>query len=140
MSTKQKQNDTAVENKGKDNDAPGPRGDSAPTKSEALLVLEHLPPLPLVFVVLFCSGALWILGLRDAVATGKMILGEIDEAYLVSIQTVIGEALSRHEKSTETHKYRPPSLVLYEVDAVVRRLQGMEVHTGRLVRHSADYD
>ena len=94
MSTKQKQKDTAMENKGKDGVAPGPRRDDSPTKNKALVVLEHLPPLPLVFVVLFCSGALWILGLRDAMATGKMILGEIDEAYLVSIRVVIGEALS----------------------------------------------
>lgn len=50
-----------------------------------VIAAEHLPPLPLVFTVLACSGALWILGLRDMAATGKNILGEWDNAYLVSV-------------------------------------------------------
>mmetsp|Transcript_23672 Transcript_23672/g.34961 ORF Transcript_23672/g.34961 Transcript_23672/m.34961 type:complete len:388 (+) Transcript_23672:106-1269(+) len=54
----------------------------SPKKDDYVLLLEHLPPLPLVFVILFCSGAMWVFGLRDALATGKNILGEMDYAYL----------------------------------------------------------
>lgn len=52
-------------------------------KQKATLFEEHLPPLPLVFTVLFCSGALWVLGLRDLMATGKSFLGDMDDDYLV---------------------------------------------------------
>ena len=55
-----------------------------PTKSTAELVAEHLPPLSLIFVVLLCSGSLFVLGLRDALATGKIIGGPMDEAMQVS--------------------------------------------------------
>ena len=48
------------------------------------LVLEHLPPLPLVFTILFCSGALLIFALRDFLTTGRNIGGTWDEAMLVS--------------------------------------------------------
>ena len=48
------------------------------------LILEHLPPLPLVLVVLFCSGALLIFALRDFMTTGRNIGGAWDEAMLVS--------------------------------------------------------
>ena len=48
------------------------------------LILEHLPPLPLVLIVLFCSGALLVFALRDLLATGRNIGGTWDEAMLVS--------------------------------------------------------
>lgn len=48
------------------------------------LVVEHLPPIPLVFVVLGCSGLLWLFALRDFMATGRVIAGVWDEAMLVS--------------------------------------------------------
>jgi hypothetical protein len=57
--------------------------DVIPKKKEIVLA-DHLPPLGLVFTVLACSGALWVFGLRDLMATGKPFLGEIDDAYLVS--------------------------------------------------------
>jgi hypothetical protein len=44
----------------------------------------HLAPLPLVLVVLVCSGFLWMLAFRDVMATGRPILGAMDEAMLVS--------------------------------------------------------
>lgn len=43
----------------------------------------HFAPLPLVFTVLVCSGILWLLSFRDVFATGRPILGEMDEAMLV---------------------------------------------------------
>ena len=48
------------------------------------LILEHLPPLALVLIVLFCSGALLVFALRDLLATGRNIGGTWDEAMLVS--------------------------------------------------------
>lgn len=52
-------------------------------KTNAELVAEHLPPLSLIFVVLVCSGGLFVLSLRDALATGKIIAGPMDEAMQV---------------------------------------------------------
>ena len=48
------------------------------------LAEEHLPPLPLVFTVLVCSGFLFMFAIRDFMATGRNIFGEADEAMLVS--------------------------------------------------------
>ena len=44
----------------------------------------HLAPLPLVMIVLLCSGALWVLSFRDVMATGRPIAGGMDDAMLVS--------------------------------------------------------
>lgn len=44
----------------------------------------HLAPLPLVMMVLLCSGALWVLSFRDVMATGRSIAGGMDDAMLVS--------------------------------------------------------
>jgi hypothetical protein len=44
----------------------------------------HFAPLPLVFTVLVCSGVMWLMSFRDVFATGRSILGEMDEAVLVS--------------------------------------------------------
>eukprot|EP00957_Ditylum_brightwellii_P074668 5675279-Ditylum_brightwellii.AAC.1 len=44
----------------------------------------YLAPLPLVMIVLLCSGFLWMLAFRDVMATGRPILGAMDEAMLVS--------------------------------------------------------
>ena len=44
----------------------------------------HLAPLPLVMIVLLCSGALWVLSFRDVMATGRSIAGGMDDAILVS--------------------------------------------------------
>ena len=54
-------------------------------ESRAVLAAEHLPPLSLVCCVLVCSGSLFVLGLRDALATGKNIAGSADAAFLVSM-------------------------------------------------------
>ncbi|GKY97549.1 hypothetical protein MPSEU_000713100 [Mayamaea pseudoterrestris] len=43
---------------------------------------EHLPPLFLVGVVLMCSGALFVLAMRDFFSTGKVIAGAWDEAMM----------------------------------------------------------
>jgi hypothetical protein len=58
--------------------------DAQKSAEKAPLGLDHLPPLPLVFVVLACSGLLWVFVLRDFLATGKIIAGAWDEAMLVS--------------------------------------------------------
>jgi len=51
-------------------------------QSSSSLVEEHLPPLSLVCCVLICSGSLFVLGLRDVLATGKIVAGPPDEALL----------------------------------------------------------
>ena len=56
-----------------------------PEKTQKELVEEHLPPLPLAFVILFCSGALLVLALRDFLTTGRNIGGAWDEAMMVSL-------------------------------------------------------
>uniref|UniRef100_A0A6U3QH34 Uncharacterized protein n=1 Tax=Ditylum brightwellii TaxID=49249 RepID=A0A6U3QH34_9STRA len=43
----------------------------------------YLAPLPLVMIVLLCSGFLWMLAFRDVMATGRPILGAMDEAMLL---------------------------------------------------------
>jgi hypothetical protein len=53
-------------------------------QSTAEVAAEHLPPMSLVFTVMMFSGALFVLGLRDALATGRPIAGPLDEAMLVS--------------------------------------------------------
>ena len=50
----------------------------------ATLADAQLPPLSLVRAVLLCSGFLTLLALRDLMTTGRNLLGDIDEAYLVS--------------------------------------------------------
>lgn len=45
---------------------------------------EHLPPLPLIFAALLCSGAMFILAARDFLSTGRNIAGAWDDAFLVS--------------------------------------------------------
>lgn len=74
---------------------------SAPKKANYELALEHLPPLPLVFVILFCSGAMWVFGLRDTLATGKNILGELDYAYLEFTKSLKWFDNSKGWKSTQ---------------------------------------
>jgi len=56
-----------------------------PKLSPSALAEEHLPPMSLVFCVLLFSGSMFVLGLRDALATGKNIAGPFDDAYLVSL-------------------------------------------------------
>lgn len=55
-----------------------------PAVAKEVLLHEHLPPMPLVLTILFCSGALFVLGFRDMFATGKIILGDMDAAFAVS--------------------------------------------------------
>jgi len=54
-------------------------------QSHAELVAEHLPPMALVCCVLILSGSLFILGLRDALATGKPIAGPLDASLQVRV-------------------------------------------------------
>ena len=58
----------------------------------------HLAPLPLVMMVLLCSGALWVLSFRDVMATGRSIAGGMDDAMLVSWLAArsIGLEISRY--------------------------------------------
>lgn len=44
--------------------------------------ISYLIPLPLVMIVLVCSGVCWTLSFRDLMATGRPILGEMDEALM----------------------------------------------------------
>ena len=79
----------------------------AKREGKAQLVADHLPPLPLVFTVLACSGALWILAMRDVLATGRIIAGEPDEAMLVCCNASLstsgysGIILSLEDRSRE---------------------------------------
>jgi hypothetical protein len=50
----------------------------------AVVISDHLPPLPLCLIVLFCSLGLLIFALRDFLTTGRNIGGSWDEAMLVS--------------------------------------------------------
>ena len=59
-----------------------------PVKPKAELAAEHLPPISLVFTVFVLSGSLFVLGLRDALATGKPIAGSMDQSMLVSFVCV----------------------------------------------------
>jgi len=54
---------------------------------------QYLPPLPLVFVVLACSGTLFVLAFRDFWTTGRNVAGTWDEAYLVSASCRKSEVL-----------------------------------------------
>lgn len=54
-------------------------------KEQYVIAEEHLPPLPLVFTILMCSGALLVLALRDVMATGRNIGGSWDEAMMVRL-------------------------------------------------------
>lgn len=49
------------------------------------LIAEHLPPIGLVFMIMACSGILWVFAFRDVFATGRNIAGPLDEAMLVSL-------------------------------------------------------
>lgn len=64
-------------------DAPKTLKDQA-IKSSSELAIEHLPPLMLIFTVLFCSGAIFVLAMRDFMSTGRVIAGEWDDAFMVS--------------------------------------------------------
>eukprot|EP00545_Synedropsis_sp_CCMP1620_P009420 CAMPEP_0119005578 /NCGR_PEP_ID=MMETSP1176-20130426/1808_1 /TAXON_ID=265551 /ORGANISM="Synedropsis recta cf, Strain CCMP1620" /LENGTH=390 /DNA_ID=CAMNT_0006957409 /DNA_START=57 /DNA_END=1229 /DNA_ORIENTATION=+ len=74
---------------------------TAPLVIKPILFEDHLPPLPLVFTVLFCSGALWVLGLRDFLATGKNFLGDMDDAYLEFTKSTQWFADAKGWKSTQ---------------------------------------
>jgi hypothetical protein len=54
------------------------------TKKGAASVAEaHLPPLPLILAILACSGAVFVLAMRDFWTTGRNIAGPWDRAMLV---------------------------------------------------------
>jgi hypothetical protein len=53
---------------------------TAPVKED---VNDHLPPIVFVFTVLVCSGFLAMYSFRDVFATGRVIGGYRDHAYLV---------------------------------------------------------
>jgi len=73
----------AKQTKASKQDVTAPKSSARP-KTQKEVAADHLPPLPLIFVVLFCSGALFMFALRDAIATGKNIAGPWGEAMLVS--------------------------------------------------------
>jgi hypothetical protein len=52
------------------------------------LAEEHLPPLLLVFVIIACSGLLWVFALRDFLATGRVIVGSWDYAMQVCLFSI----------------------------------------------------
>mmetsp|Transcript_7806 Transcript_7806/g.8953 ORF Transcript_7806/g.8953 Transcript_7806/m.8953 type:complete len:391 (+) Transcript_7806:162-1334(+) len=82
MSRKKKERNNVVPKKSKGSPKKNNDSNNARKKDNSALVLDHLPPLPLVFAVLLCSGSMWVFGLRDTFATGKNILGQIDHDYL----------------------------------------------------------
>ena len=55
----------------------------------------HFVPLPLVVIILVCSGFMWVMAFRDVMATGRSIGGPMDDAMQVS-------SLYRVEISTST--------------------------------------
>lgn len=59
------------------------KNEAKDTASSAQLAEDHLPPLMLVFVVMACSGLLWVFALRDVLSTGRIIAGSWDEAMQV---------------------------------------------------------
>ena len=59
------------------------KNEATKAASTAQLAEEHLPPLLLVFVVLACSGLLWVFALRDILSTGRIIASSWDEAFQV---------------------------------------------------------
>lgn len=61
------------------------------TSTTNALAEAHLPPLGLVGATLLCSGFLLVLALRDFCTTGRNLLGDIDEAFLVSMVHVLRE-------------------------------------------------
>jgi hypothetical protein len=50
------------------------------------LIAEHLPPIGLVSTVVACSGILFVFAFRDVFATGRIIGGDMDAAYMVRLQ------------------------------------------------------
>lgn len=60
------------------------KDDQVDTTTTNALAEAHLPPLGLVGATLLCSGFLLVLALRDFCTTGRNLLGDIDEAFLVS--------------------------------------------------------
>lgn len=62
---------------------------SADKISRSSVVEEHLPPLSLVFFVFVLSGPLFVLGLRDMLATGKVVAGTFDGAMQVRLAATL---------------------------------------------------
>lgn len=58
--------------------------EEAQAEQKALLE-AHLPPFGLTVAVLFCSGFLFVFGLRDFLTTGKNIAGSWDDALMVRV-------------------------------------------------------
>lgn len=58
------------------------------TNKNNALADAHLPPLGLVAATLLCSGFLLVLALRDFCTTGRNLLGNVDEAFLVRRQSI----------------------------------------------------
>ena len=56
-----------------------------PKRTSEEIIVDHLPPMGLVFTVLVCSGFLFVYSFRDVFATGKNIGGAMDQAMLVCI-------------------------------------------------------
>ena len=54
-----------------------------PKRTSEEIIVDHLPPMGLVFTVLVCSGFLFVYSFRDVFATGKNIGGAMDQAMLV---------------------------------------------------------
>lgn len=81
----------------------------------AVIARDHLPPLLLVFIVLACSGFMYVLGLRDFIATGRNFFGAVDDAYLVRRYHLLSIAWV---DLTEEHCFL--LLVIYQVNGLVR--------------------
>ena len=55
------------------------------TNSKIDVASDHLPPIFLVFTVMACSGFLFVYAFRDVFATGRIVGGVYDNAYLVRL-------------------------------------------------------
>ena len=119
-------------------------------QKQAIIVAEHLPPLVLVLTILLCSGFMFVLGMRDLMATGKNILGESDAAYLVRwndslrwLSVALYIALHLFElHCIECFGYFVYFLLddsltafhpgIHQINGMVRRSKRMEIDSGRV--------
>lgn len=91
MSAQRKERKVVVKEarRSKENKVNVPDAAAHKAQKQAVIVAEHLPPLVLVLTILLCSGFMFVMGMRDLMATGKIILGESDAAYLVRLNDVL---------------------------------------------------
>jgi hypothetical protein len=76
----------------------GGGGTSHSTRSTTSVktVNDYLPPLPLVMTIIACSGFTFLYAFRDVFATGRVIGGAVDDAFLVRRLFVVSQCSAAH--------------------------------------------